>query len=306
VFQEKTNTELVGVFGNFLYRTLLFAYKNFRAIPEGKLDDEVMETIQNTIDEASEAMEKYEFKKYADSVMTLASYGNIYFQSKEPWNLVKEDKEECGRVLKNCMQIGKALTLLYEPLIPEKAANAWKQLGMESDVHAALYSQGTVPVESGTPLNKPSILFKKIEDETIEKMEAIASQRVKEANEKQNRKKGEQIMTDNEEITFEDFGKLDMRVGTIVEAEKIEKADKLLRLEVDIGEETPRQVVAGIALTHNPEDVKGRQVIVLANLKPAKLCGVKSFGMVLAGVDEAGEAILLAPEKEAKNGTQIG
>jgi methionyl-tRNA synthetase len=238
--------------------------------------------------------------------MTLASYGNIYFQSKEPWNLVKEDKEECGRVLKNCMQIGKALTLLYEPLIPEKAANAWKQLGMESDVHAALYSQGTVPVESGTPLNKPSILFKKIEDETIEKMEAIASQRVKEANEKQNRKKGEQIMTDNEEITFEDFGKLDMRVGTIVEAEKIEKADKLLRLEVDIGEETPRQVVAGIALTHNPEDVKGRQVIVLANLKPAKLCGVKSFGMVLAGVDEAGEAILLAPEKEAKNGTQIG
>ena len=306
VFQEKTNTELVGVFGNFLYRTLLFAYKNFKAVPEGKLDDEVMETIQNTIDKASEAMEKYEFKKYADSVMTLASYGNIYFQSREPWNLVKEDKEECGRVLKNCMQIGKALTLLYEPLIPEKAGNAWKQLGMESDVHTALYSQGTAPVESGTPLSKPSILFKKIEDETIEKMEAIASQRVREANEKQNRKKGEQIMTDSEEITFEDFGKLDMRVGTIVEAEKVEKADKLLRLEVDIGEETPRQIVAGIALTHSPEEVKGRQVIVLANLKPAKLCGVKSFGMVLAGVDEDGGAILLSPEKEAKNGTQIG
>ena len=118
--------------------------------------------------------------------------------------------------------------------------------------------------------------------------------------------KKKEIKEMKELITFDDFSKLDLRVGTIVNAEKIKKSKKLLRLEVDLGEENLRQVVAGIALTHDPEEVKGKQVIVLVNLEPAKLCGVESHGMVLAGVDDEGGAILLQPEKDADAGTNIG
>ncbi|MBP2030024.1 methionyl-tRNA synthetase [Methanohalophilus levihalophilus] len=307
VFQDKINTELVGVFGNFLYRTLLFTFKNFKEIPEGEIKKETLDEIAKTIESTNEAMENYEFKKYADTAMALASYGNTYFQSNEPWKLVKEDKDACGEVIANCIQIAKALCLLFEPILPEKMEDAWEQIGMETDVHTAGYAEGLVPVVSGTALAKPSILFEKIEDEKTEEMEAIATGRVKAAMEKESGTgKKKEIKEMKELITFDDFSKLDLRVGTIVNAEKIKKSKKLLRLEVDLGEENLRQVVAGIALTHDPEDVKGKQVIVLVNLEPAKLCGVESHGMVLAGVDDEGNAILLQPEKEADAGTNIG
>ncbi|MDK2891892.1 methionine--tRNA ligase [Methanohalophilus sp.] len=307
VFQDKVNTELVGVFGNFLYRTLLFTFKNFKEIPEGEIKPEIIEKIRKTIESSSEAMENYEFKKYADTTMALASYGNTYFQSNEPWKLIKEDKDACGEVIKNCIQIAKALCLLFEPILPEKMENAWKQIGMETDVHTAGYADALTPVKSGITLEKPSILFDKIEDEKIEEMETIASRRVKAAMEKESgTEKKKEIKKMKELITFDDFSKLDLRVGTIVNAEKIKKSKKLLRLEVDLGEENLRQVVAGIALTHNPEDLKGKQVIVLANLEPAKLCGVESNGMVLAGIDDNGSAILLQPEKKVDAGTNIG
>jgi methionyl-tRNA synthetase len=307
VFQDKINTELVGVFGNFLYRTLHFAFKNFGEIPEGEIKPAILEEISATIDSACEAMENYEFKKYADTAMALASYGNTYFQSNEPWKLIKEDKTACGEVLTNCIQIARALCLLFEPILPEKMEEAWKQLGMDTDVHEAGYAEGLVPVKGGVPLEKPAILFEKIEDKKTEEMEAIASGRVKAAIAKEKGTGGEKEVKEMKDmITYDDFAKLDLRVGTVVNAEKIKESKKLLRLEVDLGEENLRQVVAGIALTHDPEEVKGRQVIVLANLEPARLCGVESNGMVLAGIDAEGNAILLGPEKEAEPGTQVG
>jgi methionyl-tRNA synthetase len=239
--------------------------------------------------------------------MALASYGNTYFQSNEPWKLIKEDKTACGEVLTNCIQIARALCLLFEPILPEKMEEAWKQLGMDTDVHEAGYAEGLVPVKGGVPLEKPAILFEKIEDKKTEEMEAIASGRVKAAIAKEKGTGGEKEVKEMKDmITYDDFAKLDLRVGTVVNAEKIKESKKLLRLEVDLGEENLRQVVAGIALTHDPEEVKGRQVIVLANLEPARLCGVESNGMVLAGIDAEGNAILLGPEKEAEPGTQVG
>jgi methionyl-tRNA synthetase len=304
VLQEKVNTELVGVFGNFLYRTLLFAYKNFGEIPEGDIDPEVMEKIKSTINDSNEAMENYEFKKAVDTVMSLASYGNAYFQSREPWKLIKEDKDSCGKVVANCIQIAKALTIMFEPVLPQKMDDAWKQVGMNDDVHAASYGDATIPVKAGTALPKPEILFGKIEDEKIEQMEKIASKRVRKANAiAQGIKEEEDVAEIKDEITYEDFAKLDIRIGKIVTAEAIKKSDKLLRLEVDIGEETPRQVVAGIAQTHEPAELVGRQVVVLANLKPAKLFGVESMGMLLAA--DADGAVLLMPEKEVNTGTKI-
>ncbi len=306
VFQEKINTELVGVFGNFFYRTLLFTFKNFKEIPEGDIEPEILETIRATTNDAKAALENYEFKKYADTVMSLASYGNTYFQSHEPWKLIKEDEALCGKVLKNCMQISRALCILFEPILPSKMEEAWQQLGQQGDIHTLTYDEATTIINSKTPISKPALLFEKMEDDRTEAMEAITNERVKKAIAKQSGKEEEEEIPVKENITFDDFGKMDIRIGTIVAAEAIKKSKKLLRLQVDIGEAQPRQVVAGIKQTHDPENLPGRQVLILANLEPAKLCGVQSSGMVLAGIDEDHNAILLGPEKEAKPGTRIG
>ncbi|MCD4703943.1 MAG: methionine--tRNA ligase [Methanosarcinaceae archaeon] len=306
VFQEKINSELVGVFGNFLYRILLFAHKNYGEIPAGNIDQEVLDKIGYTIEDTTESMENYEFKKYVDTAMSLASFGNAYFQSREPWKLIKEDKDACGKVLANCIQIAKALVILFEPVIPTKMEIAWEQLGMETDIHATPYSEAMVEIKEGTRLQKPSILFEKIEDDTTKKMDNISSERVRKAIEKECGKKEETKMETKENITFDDFMNLDLRAGTIVKAEAIKRSKKLLKLEIDLGEDIPRQIVAGIKATHDPEQLPGKQVIVLSNLEPAKLCGVESNGMVLAGVDENGDAILLAPEKKVAPGTRIG
>ncbi len=307
VFQDKINTELVGVFGNFMYRNLLFAFKNFGEIPEGDIDPEIMEQISSTIDQVTKTNAEYEFKKAVDTAMALASYGNSYFQSNEPWKLVKEDKAACGKVIKNCIQIAKSLILLFEPVIPDSMEEAWKQIGMDTDVHTATYSEASIPVVSGTALKKPGILFTKVEDDKIAEMDEISSGRVKAA---MNREAGieeeeEVKMEFKDEIEYDDFAKLDIRVGKILSAEKIKKSKKLLRLQVDIGDVEPRQIVAGLAEYYQPEDMVGKTVNVLVNLKPVKLCGVESQGMLLAA-DNDEDVALLSNDKDMGPGAIIG
>lgn len=298
VFQEKVNNELVGSLGNFLYRTLHFASKNFGCVPEGEVSAEVMDEISDTINKSIEAMDEYEFKKAIDVIMGLSAYGNTYFQSNEPWHMIKEDPGSCGQVVKDCLQIAKALVLLFEPVLPVKMKDAWGHLGLDGDVSQMTYDESLVELESGRALPKPAILFKKIEDKKIEEMEAIMNKRVAEAKAKE-----EKTAPGVPEVTFEEFGTMDIKVGTVVSAEGIKGSDKLLKLQVDIGEEKPRQVVAGIAQTHNPDELNGMQVVLLANMKPAKLFGVQSNGMILAA-DEEG-AVLLQPEKNVTNGTSV-
>ena len=336
VLQEKINTELVAVFGNFLYRTMLFAFKNYGEVPSGELEPEVKEEIEKALKEIKAAMAEYEFKKAVDSAMTLASFGNIYFQSHEPWSLIKKDREACGNVLYNCLHLAKALCLIFEPVLPQTMETAWEGLGQEGDLHAARYSEALVPLKAGTKLAKPEILFTKLEDDRIGEMEEIASQRVKAADAKkaaakrngkepaksegmgpsEEAKPAEKAVDaakakEEEEketlplIEYEDFAKLDIRVGKVLLAEPIKKSKKLLRVEVDIGEEKPRQLVAGMASYYTPEELVGKYVIVLANLKPAKLCGVESNGMMLAA-DDGGEIVsALMPDKEIKPGSRI-
>lgn len=329
VLQEKINSELVGVFGNFLYRTLLFVSKNFGEIPKGEIEAEVFENIKKTLEEVKAANAEYEFKKEADVAMALASYGNTYFQSHEPWKLIKKDRAACGKVLVNCLQIAKALALFFEPILPASMEKAWKQLGLEGDLHAVQYEEAFVPLKAGAQLGKPEIIFTKLEDDKIGEMEAIANQRVKAALEKANRAKGteEGIKMDTEKtaekpeikkqaeesgkpealplIDYEDFAKLDLRVGEVLLAEPIKKSKKLLRLEVDLGEESPRQLVAGMSQYYTPEELIGKRVIVLANLKPAKLCGVQSNGMMLAAEDGVAVVAALTPDKEVRPGSKI-
>ncbi|VVB85535.1 Methionine--tRNA ligase [uncultured archaeon] len=297
VFQDKVNNELVGALGNFLHRTLHFAYKNFRRIPEGEVDKEIFDKIQSTINSVISALDEYEFKKATDEMMELAQYGNAYFQSNEPWQLIKKDREACARVVKNCLQIGKALILLFEPVLPGNMEKAWKQFALTGDVHSARFEEGLIELPS-VELGPPEILFSKIEDTKIKEMEAILDKRVKLAKSKEIKIEAEEVKP---VITFEEFQNLDIRIGTVLEASNIKGSDKLLRLEVDIGEK--RQIVAGIAKSHAPSELVGKQVVVLANMKPAKLFGVESCGMVLAADVEG--AVLLMPEKKVKEGTNV-
>ncbi|MCL7476371.1 MAG: methionine--tRNA ligase [ANME-2 cluster archaeon] len=301
VLQEKVNNELVGSLGNFLYRTLHFANNNFGVVPEGQVSPDILDEIRKTIHNVIEAMDEYEFKKAIDLIMGLSSYGNTHFQSNEPWHLIKQDPDACNRIVKECIQIAKALVLLCEPVIPAKMQEAWEQLGLEGDVSNMTYDEALVELESGRSLPKPEILFNKIDDKKIEEMEKIMNRRVAEAKAKE--EKAPSATTQVEKITFEDFKTMDIRIGTVVMAEKISGSDKLLKLQVDIGEPEPRQVVAGIAQTHEPGEIVDRQVVLLANMKPAKLFGVESNGMIMAA-DENG-AVLLNPERKVKNGTSV-
>ncbi len=298
VFQDKVNNELVGALGNFLHRTLHFAHKNFGAIPEGEVDKEILEKIGSTINAVIDAFDEYEFKKATDAMMELAQYGNAYFQSKEPWLLIKKDPEACKHVVKDCLQIGKALVLLFEPILPGNMEKAWKQLALNGDVHNAKFEDAFVEMPA-VQLEAPEILFTKLEDKKIKEMEAILGKRIEIAIAKEKNKL--EIGKEKAEITFEEFQKLDIRIGTVLTAENIKGSDKLLKLEVDIGEK--RQIVAGIAKSHNPSELIGRQVVVMANMKPAHLFGVESRGMLLAADVEG--AVLLMPEKKVKEGTKI-
>jgi methionyl-tRNA synthetase len=299
VFQDKVNNELVGALGNFLHRTLHFTHKNFGAVPEGEVDNEIYEKLRSTINTVIAGFDEYEFKKATDAMMELAQYGNAYFQSYEPWQLIKKDPEACKHVVKNCLQIGKALVLLFEPVLPGNMEKAWKQLGFKDDVHAASLEEALVEI-SARKLEQPEILFKKLEDNKIKEMKAILDKRVKIAMSKE-KKHEEEAKEEKTEITYEEFQKLDIRVGTVLTAENIKGSDKLLKLEVDIGEK--RQIVAGIAKSHDPAELVGRQVVIMANMKPAKLFGVESRGMVLAADVE--RAVLLMPEKKVKEGTKV-
>ena len=176
---------------------------------------------------------------------------------------------------------------------------AWKQLGLGGDVHTAKFEDALVEIPSNK-LEAPSILFTKLEDKKIKEMEAILDKRIKIAIAKE-KKHAEEVTEVKTEITYEEFQKLDIRIGSVVAAENIKGSDKLLKLQVDIGEK--RQIVAGIAKSHNPSELVGRQVVVMANMKPAKLFGVESRGMVLAGDVEG--AVLLQPEKKVKEGTRV-
>ncbi|MEA1943978.1 MAG: methionine--tRNA ligase, partial [Euryarchaeota archaeon] len=290
ILREKVNNELVGTLGNFIYRTLLFAHKNFGAVPDGEIDPEVTRNIDDARNAMIGYFNEYEFKQGIDSAMNLASFGNVYFQSNEPWKLIKTDISGAGKVIRNCLQIAKALAVLFEPVMPVIAHNAWNQLGMVAELANTPYDEVITEIKVGQSLPKPAMLFAKIEDSKMLEMEQILEDRVRMAAKKKN-------------ISYEEFSELDIRVGTIVLAEPIRKSKKLLRLLVDLGENRDRQIVAGIAQTHNPDDLVGRQVVVLANMLPATLFGVESKGMILAA-DHDGVALLM-PERKIPAGTAV-
>jgi len=291
VFGERINNEVVNILGNFVYRTLYFAQKEFGGIPPGTADSVIMAEIEKSLATVDQMMRDYEFKGAVDSVMMLAAFGNTYIQTNAPWKLIKTDRAAAAQVIRNCVQIVKALALLIEPVMPETAQRCWKQLGFYDGVADHLVSDATHPVPDSC-IKPPTPLFVKMEDTQIAELDALLQQRVAEAN-----RKTERIPV----VTFEEFQKLDIRTGKVLSAEPVPKSTKLLKLMVDIGSEK-RQIVAGMQQFYKPEEMVGKDVVVVTNLAPAKIFGVESNGMILAAGDAAS---LLVPLKPVEPGTKI-
>ncbi|MEP6261543.1 MAG: methionine--tRNA ligase [Gillisia sp.] len=309
-FQARNNNELVAIFGNFINRVVVLTEKYYEGeVPApgefSEVDEQTLATLRAYPAVIASSIEKYRFREAQGELMNLARLGNKYLADEEPWKLIKTDAERVKTVMYVALQIASSLATLSEPFLPFTSAKLKKILNMEQETS----NEGTTWNEISTKeellkpghhIGKAELLFSKIEDEQIqtqlEKLEAT-----KAANEAENKK----ITPQKETATFEDFSKMDLRVGTIVEASKMPKADKLLILKVDTGLDV-RTIVSGIAQSFKPEEIIGKKVTVLLNLAPRKLRGVESEGMILMTEDAKGKLVFLNPEVEGvENGAVI-
>lgn len=299
-FQTKNNSELVGIFGNFINRVAVLMHKYYNGVipaPQGDVPE--LAEISKAANEIHEYLDKYEFRNALSSLMNLARFGNQYLQTEEPWKTIKENPEKAAHSLYVGAQIAVALAQLAEPFMPFSSEKLLKMFNV-AKINWADMETEKVLIETGHQINEASLLFSKIEDNVIE------SQIQKLEQTKQNNAKTNPNANPmKEEISFDDFTKIDLRTATILEAEKVEKADKLLKLKVDTGVDV-RTVVSGIAESFTPEEVIGKQVMILLNLAPRKIRGIESQGMLLLTTKEDGKLAFVTPEAPVANGVEIG
>ena len=301
-FQNRNNNELVAILGNFVNRTLVLTHKYYDGkVPEkGNLTDFDKETlaemavIKNNLEKS---IENFRFREAVKIAMDLARLGNKYLADTEPWKVIKTDEERVKTIMNISIQISAALSIIIEPFLPFTADKLRKFLNIEK-MNWDLASNDSI-IDAGHSINKANLLFDKIEDEAIEKQiqKLMDSKKANEA-EKQ------QVEPAKENITFDDFVKMDIRVGTILEAERVPKTDKLIKLKIDTGIDQ-RIVVSGIAVDHKPEDIIGKQVSILVNLQPRKIRGIESQGMILMAEDASAKLVFAVPEEKTSNGASI-
>lgn len=300
-FQTKNNSELVGVFGNFINRVAVLIHKYYNGVvPQGDVNASELQEISKSAKEIAGFLENYEFRNSLSALMNLARFGNQYLQTEEPWKTIKDNPEKAAHSLFVGAQIAGALAQLCEPFMPfssEKLLNMF-------NVHKSDWNDietKSVLIETGHQINEASLLFSKIEDEVIE-----AQIQKLEQTKQNNKKTNPNANPMKEEITFDDFTKIDLRTATILEAEKVEKADKLLKLTVDTGVDV-RTVVSGISESFTPEEVIGKQVMILLNLAPRKIRGIESQGMLLLTTKPDGKLSFVTPDdSNVENGIEIG
>ena len=293
-FQARNNNELVAIFGNFINRVVVLTNKYYEGIvPETSgftsIDQETLAAVKAYPAVIASSIERYRFREASQELMNLARLGNKYLADEEPWKTIKTDEARTKTVMNVALQIASALAVLCEPFLPF-TSNKLKGI-LDSNINSwEDISTKNVLIEAYHKINKGELLFSKIEDGQIQiqldKLEAS-----KKANEAANKI----VEPQKEEIAFDDFTKLDIRVGTIIEAEKMPKTKKLLVLKVDTGFDT-RTIVSGIAESFKPEEVIGKKVTVLVNLAPRKLRGVESQGMILMTEDESGNLVFVNPD----------
>ena len=302
-FQARNNNELVAVYGNFVNRALQLTQKYYNGVVPAC--GELTEYDQATLDEfkdvkvkVGELLDNFKFRDAQKEAMNLARIGNKYIADCEPWKVIKTDPERVKTIIYISLQLTANLAIAFEPFLPFSSEKLRHMLNMETFEWAQLGN--TNLLQEGHQLNQPELLFEKIEDAAIEaQIQKLLD--TKKANEEANYK-AEPI---KENIPFEDFEKLDIRVGTVLECTKVPKADKLLCFKIADGLEN-RTIVSGIAKYYKPEELVGKQVCFIANLAPRKLKGIESQGMILSAVNHDGSLSVITPEKEVKPGSCVG
>jgi len=291
-FQARNNNELADILGNFINRTLTFVHKHFDGKVPARhellpIDKEMLQTVESFPQKVSDMFENYKIRDGVLEIINLARAGNKYFNDSEPWKTVKSDKDKCSTTLNICLKTIFTLGELLSPVIPFSSEKIFTMLNTRI---VNWNDSGKDNLELGHQLNKPEILFTKIEDEVIAKQKESLNEPVI-------------PKVEDELITYDDFMKTQLKVAEIIQAEKIAKSDKLLKLKVKLDNEE-RQIIAGIAKYYTPEDLIGKKVVIVANLKPAKLMGLESKGMVLAVENSDGIMQVLAVDNSVNNGTR--
>ncbi|PKP35168.1 MAG: methionine--tRNA ligase [Bacteroidetes bacterium HGW-Bacteroidetes-17] len=301
-FQARNNSELLAIFGNFANRTLVLTKKYFDGIvPElgelTELDHAAINELKEFPERIANSLENYRFREALNEFMNLARLGNKYLTETEPWKVFKTDAERVKTILNISLQICANLALLAEPFLPFTSKKLLKMLNLSvSNWEAAGDSKLLL---AGHQLNEPEFLFEKIEDEQIEaQVQKLLDTKI------ENTKNNVKIAPQKEDITFDDFVKIDIRTATIVEAEKINKTKKLLKLLVDTGIDK-RTIVSGIAEYYNAEEIIGQRVSVLVNLAPRMLKGIVSQGMILMAENAEGKLCFVKPSEDFNDGSEI-
>ncbi len=305
--QALVNNELADTLGNFVNRTMTFAHKHFDGqVPTlGELcerDEDLIAEIARIPDQVAGSLSKFRFRDAAEEMMSLARMGNKYFNDSEPWRTRKTAPSTCGTTIHLSLQVCAALSILMDPLLPTACRTLRRQLGMTQGVASTPDQQGDealrwhdakrLVLDAGHVLCAPEILFQKITDATIaDENEALAAMQAK------SERQDKPYMELRDTATFDDFMKMDLRVGTVLEAEPVPKSKKLIRTVVDLGFET-RQILAGVAQHFTPADLVGKNVVVVANLAPRKMMGLESQGMILMAENREGQLSILSAESE--------
>ena len=318
-FQARNNNELVAIFGNFINRVVVLTNKYYegQVPPAGNLlnvDKETLAELKKYPEIISSSLERYRFREASQELMNLARLGNKYLADEEPWKVIKEDAERVQTIMFVALQIAAGLAVLSEPFLPftseklkgilrlneegndevisKEIATAHKNGPHSNSLQWTDVSTKETLLPAGHEIGKAELLYRKIEDKEIQ-LQLDKLEATKKANENENKT----LMPQKDTITFDDFSKLDMRVGTIVEAEKMAKTKKLLVLKVDTGLDT-RTIVSGIAESFTPEEIVGKRVTVLVNLAPRALRGVDSEGMILMTENSDGKLVFVNPDED--------
>lgn len=310
-FQTRNNSELTDIFSNFVHRSLVLVHKysNGKVPPfhmdvKDETDDKLLGDLLESKKKIEDSLENYRFREALAEVINVARSGNVYLQGKAPWTLAK-NQEANQKLIDNCLhlclQLTANLAILSNPFMPGTAKKICHMLKVVDRMLEWENAGSLKLVNTGYPMREPEYLFTKIEDakiqEQVEKLHAGLVKPVEAA-------PAPEAAPVKEDIQYDDFAKLDLRVGTIVEAEKVKKADKLLKLLVDIGTEK-RTVVSGIALHYTPEEIIGKQVTLVANLASRKMKGIDSQGMILMAEDATGKLVFVNPDVPTAPGSEV-
>ena len=304
-FQARNNNELVAIYGNFINRVVVLTNKYYNGIvPQpnelSEVDESILAELKAYPAVISSSLERYRFREALGEMMNVARLGNKYLADEEPWKMIKSDEARVQTQMYVALQIAAALSSLCEPFLPFTAKKLSRILKTDDSLSWNTISETSDLLAAGHQIGEAELLFSKIEDEEIQK-QIDKLEATKTANKAENKVAEPQ----KEAIQFEDFAKMDIRVGTILEAEKMPKANKLLILKVDTGIDV-RTIVSGIAESFKPEDIIGKKVTVLVNLAPRNLRGVESQGMILMTTNAEGKLVFVNPDTDGvANGETI-